>query len=217
MNKNISIIIGSPKNEKSNSEIISNSLGNKLTNKNLSCCKLYAGKTAEDTLMKNLDKSDVIVLILPIYENSVPSTILKFFEAAYENREELSVKERKLFVITNSGFPKPEAGRSAIKTCSLFAQAMSFKWLGGIIAAPGTLMDGNKKLEEEGSYKKLVSALNLIAHDISMDREISSEVFKLMSKSFLMPLIYRIAGRILQNKVIKSLGKDSYFSKPLEI
>ena len=46
------------------------------------------------------------------------------------------------------------------------------------------------------------------------DKEISKEVFKLVSKPFISPLIYRFAGRILQNKTIKNIGKDAFFAKP---
>jgi multimeric flavodoxin WrbA len=218
MNKNILIIIGSPRNQKSNSNIIANSLENKLIDKNLNCSKLYLGESINenDSLIKDLDKSDVIVLISPIYENSVPSIVLKLFETAYENKETLMTKSRKMVVITNSGYPEVEASKSAIKTCSLFAQAMDFVWLCGITVAPGTLMDSSKELEKTGNtYKKLISALNLISEDIFKDREISTEVFKLISKPFMIPFIYRLGGRMMQNKVIKNLGKDNYFSMPL--
>jgi multimeric flavodoxin WrbA len=216
MDKNILIIIGSPRSKRSNSDVISNSLKYKLVNKNLSCSKIYLGKmiNEKNTIIDEVNKSDEIILISPIYENSVPSIGLEFFETIFENKDRLINKNRKLFVITNSGFPEVEAGECAITTCSLFARNMNFKWLGGINVAPGTLIDGG---ELGKTYKKLILALNIIAENISNDKEISKEVFKLVSKPFISPLIYRFAGIILQNKTIKNIGKDAFFAKPLKI
>lgn len=216
MDKNILIVIGSPGSERSNSNVISNNLEENLINSNINCCKLYLGKiiNEKNIIIDNINKSDVLILIAPIYENSIPSIVLEFFETINENKDRLTPKNRKMFAITNSGFPEIQASKSAITTCSLFARDMNFKWLGGIIVAPGTLID------EGGlgkTYKKLISALNIIAEDICADKEISKEVFKLTLKPFISPLIYRFAGRIIQNKTIKNIGKDYFFAKPLEI
>lgn len=216
MDKNILIVIGSPGSERSNSNVISNNLERNLINSNINCSKLYLRKiiNEKNIIIDNIDKSDVIILIAPIYENSVPSIVLEFFETINENKDRLTPKNRKMFAITNSGFPEIQASKSAITTCSLFARDMNFKWLGGIIVAPGTLIDHG---ELGKTYKKLISALNIIAEDICADREISKEVFKLTLKPFISPLIYRFAGRIIQNKTIKNIGKDHFFAKPLEI
>ncbi len=216
MDKNVLIVIGSPRSQRSNSDVISNNLVNKLINKNMNFSKIYLEKIINEngTIIDNINKLDVIILISPIYENSLPSMVLKFFETINENKNRMTTKSRKMFVITNSGFPEIEASKSAITTCSLFARNMNFKWLGGITIAPGTLIDGGKLGK---TYKKLISALNLIAEDLCSDREISKEVFELTSKPFMSPIIYRLGGRIIQNKAIKNIGKDTFFAKPLEI
>lgn len=214
MDKNILIVIGSPRCENSNSNAIGNNLEHELINRNVNNSKLYLGKTInkKDTIIDNIDKSDVIILISPIYENSLPSIVLEFFETINENKNILTAKNRKIFAITNSGFPEIEASKSAIVTCSLFAKDSNLEWLGGIAVAPGTLIDGG---ELGKTYKKLISALSLMAEDICTDKEISEEVFKLTSKPFISPLIYRFGGRIVQNKTIKNIGKDSFYAKPL--
>lgn len=217
MSQNILIIIGSPKNQNSNSNVIANNLESKLTtNKNLNCSKIYLAKALnnENALLENIQVSDVVILVFPIYENSTPSIVLKFFETIYENKEKLMEKNRKMFVITNSGFPEIIANKNSVITCSLFAKDMNFTWLGGITVAPGTLINGQ---ELGKTYKRLNSALSFIAQDISNDKEISNEAFKLTSKPFMSPFIYRFAGRILQNGTIKKIGKNAFFSKPLEI
>ncbi|PJI07616.1 MULTISPECIES: NAD(P)H-dependent oxidoreductase [Clostridium] len=216
MNKNILIVIGSPRCERSSSDIISNNLESKLRDSNMNCSKIYLEKmiNKKTAIIEKVDKSDVIILISPIYENSLPGTVLEFLETINEDKNKLTNKDRKMFVITNSGFPEVEASKSAITTCSLFARDMNFKWLGGIGVTPGTLMENG---ELGKTYKKLDASLNLIAKDIRDDKEISKEAFELVSKTFISPLIYRFGGRILQNKTIKNIGKDCFFAKPFEI
>lgn len=72
MEKNILIIIGSPGAERSNSNAISNNLECKLISRKINCSKLYLGKIINEksTIIDNINKSDVIILISPIYENS---------------------------------------------------------------------------------------------------------------------------------------------------
>jgi multimeric flavodoxin WrbA len=216
MDKNILIVIGSHGDQHSKSNAISNNLVHQLINKNINCSKLYLKKmiNEKNTIVDNIDKSDVIILISPIYENTAPSAVIKFFEIINENKNKLAIKNRKMFVIANSGFPKIEASKSLITTCNLFARAMNFKWLGGIAVAPGTLIDGEVLGK---SYKKLILALNFIAEDIYNDEEISKEVFRLTSKPFISPIIYLLAGRIIQKRPIKNIGRDNYYAKPLRI
>jgi multimeric flavodoxin WrbA len=217
INMNILIVMGSARTKNSNSESIGNNLIKILTQKNLNCSKLYLNKklNEEDRLIEHINNSDVIIFTLPVYENSVPGNVIKFFETIYKNKDDLSLKTRKMFVITNSGFPEVEASKSAISTCRLFAKAMNFVWLGGISVSPGALIDG-KDLEQTGkTYKKLMRTLNLISEAIYNDEKIPEEAFKLMSKSFMNSFIYRFAGRVIQGKVIKSIGKEKFFSKPL--
>lgn len=213
MNKNILVINGSPRVKRSNSDVICNDLMNNFTNKDIECTKMYLEKiiNEKDTILNNMNKSDVIVLIVPIYENSVPSTVIEFFEMIYENKGELDDKNRKMFIITNSGFPEMEENKSTITTCRLFAKEMKFEWLGGIAIAPGTLING-KELGK--TYKKLKCALAILADDIYKGSVISQKVFQLTSKPFISPILYRFVGKIVQKKPIKKIGKANFYAKP---
>lgn len=216
MDKNVLVLIGSPRTKESNSEVISNELINKLSSKDINCTRLYLenlAKGQEGVLEDNINKAEVIILAAPVYENSVPSIVLKAFELLHENKNKITSQNRSMLVIANSGFCDTEGCKNLIAACSLFSKAMSFQWLGGITVVPGTLIEGGKLGK---TYKNLAKALDFIAEDIYMGRKLSEEAFKLTSKPVINPFIYRVAGRIIQNKVIKKLGKDNFYARPLK-
>lgn len=75
-----------------------------------------------------------------------------------------------------------------------------------------------KKLEEAGkTYKNLLAFLSVMADAILKDEEILEKYFRSMEKSFMLPWLYRLGGKMMQKSVIKKIGKDKFFSRPLEI
>ncbi len=203
--------------KKGNSAAIADKIIENFENKQLEVNKvfLYEQISNESEFIKSFNKADKIILSLPIYENSVPAAVLKLFEIALSNKENLSCKDREIMVITNSGFPEVEASKCAIETCSLFADKMGFNWMGGFAVAPGELI-GGKKLDEAGSsMKKLIQLLDIIAEKIHNNETIPQEAFNLMSKPLISPFMYRFFGGFILRKEIKKVGKEKFFSRPL--
>ena len=56
-----------------------------------------------------------------------------------------------------------------------------------------------------------------MADAILKDEEILEKYFRSMEKSFMLPWLYRLGGKMMQKSVIKKIGKDKFFSRPLEI
>ena len=217
MEPNVLVIVGSPKGKKGNSDSIADSMIDSLNNYCISSTKIILRKEIDEpnTIMELLNRCDIVILSFPIYENSIPGLVLELFEIINSNKEKLDKKQRKMLVISNSGFPEPIANASAISHCKLFASKIGFLWMGGLPISPGTLI-GGKRLEEVGNtYKKVLQLLNIIAKKISMDENITESEWSLISKPIISPFIYRIVGRIIQIGVIKKVGKEKYFAKPL--
>ncbi len=218
MNPNVIIINGSPKGTKGNSESIANSLMDKLLSQDLEPTKIILKSQLShfDHLMEVVNQSDILILVLPVYQNSVPGLVLQFFEMLEKNKEKLDYKVRKMAVISNSGFPEPSANMTTIEHCKLFALSMDFEWLIGALVAPGTLIDG-KNLDETGNtYKKVIALLDIIAKKIRTQESFTDSDLQLTSKSFISPFMYRFFGKLLQKKVIKKLGKEKYFAQPFQ-
>ncbi len=214
MYENICILVSSPKNEQSNSNNISKNIEKKLINKHLNYSKLYLSKEINDmeSLMKKISKSDLLLLILPIYENNVPSTVLYAFEELYKRKKHIFQNDKSLFVITSSGYASMDASKYAVNTCQLFADSMNITWLGSISAVPGTLIEG----EDLGKmYNNFSKALDIITDSFSQNIPISQSAFSLASKPVIPSFLYRFAGKLYQSKSIKEIGKSNFFAKPL--
>lgn len=216
MKSKVLVIAASPKRKKGNSESIADYFVTMLNDNDVTNTKVSLHNEIKnpEALIKKIDQSDYIAISFPVYENGVPGLVLEFFEMLYAKKDKLETNKRKMIVFSNSGFPEPGANRCAIAQCRLFAENMQFEWVGGASIAPGTLIDGKKLDDTGGTYKKVIIMLKSIAEKISTNERITDE-WKLTSKPFIPPCIYRIAGRLINKGVIKKIGKSKYYSTPL--
>ncbi len=218
MNRNALIISCSPRAKKGSSNAMAEYLFDQFKLNGTSTDKIILCQEIRDEsrIVEYIDKADVIVLTLPVYENSIPGLVVQLFELVDQFRNKLANIKKQLFVISNSGFAEVSANQSAIEVCRLFAAEMGFDWLGGIAVAPGTLFTEDNLYKSKRIYKKLIKSLDMIAESISNNRKIPEEAFALVSKPFLNLYIYLIAGYILQKKmIVRKIGKASYFARPL--
>ena len=219
MKPNIVIISCSPKAGNSMSDTIAGYLKEKFESNEIAVQKIILRKEAANinAIIESIDRSDTLILTLPIYENSVPGLAVQLFESVWQNRNCLINKKTRVFVITNSGFADISANHSAIETCRLFTEAMGFEWLGGTSVVPGTLLSEYSIQALKHTYKKLTWSLDMIANSISDNRTVPAEAFKLLSRPFINRYVYLVGGYILQKKVMKKLGKSTYYAKPLGV
>lgn len=217
MEKNILVIAGSPSARQSNSESLANYMAGRLTERScaVTLLSLRAAMPSAQELLEQVKNADVLVLSVPLYENSLPGLVVVFFEMLLEQRELLSGKSRDLFVIGNSGFAEPRELDSLLEHCRLFARELGFRWIGGLAVSPGTLIDGKKLEETGGTYKKVMAILDTAAEMISRGEDTGSYVESQPVRPLIAPFMYRLVGRLMQNSTIKKLGKSAYFARPL--
>lgn len=210
MDQNILILIGSPKSEKSTSNFISQNLEKELTAQKLNFSKIYLAKAhnQKEALLKMCASANKVILITPVYENNVPTTVLEFFTLA--SCEPQLFAKKQLFTIALTGFADPAAGSCLLTTCKLFADEMQMKDLGGIVCSPATLIDS---AELSKSYKNLSLSLKLLAENLADNSTISSEVFALNQKPVIPAPIYRLAGCLMLKKTAKEIGKEVFYAK----
>jgi multimeric flavodoxin WrbA len=218
MKNNVLIISASPKGKKGNSESLADFLAKELFKNNVESIKVSLRNEMRkpDTLVERINTSEMIVLSFPVYENAVSGLIQEFFEVMLINKDKIRACQRKMLVISNSGFPEPEASECAISQCKLFSEEMNFIWAGGITVAPGTLIDGKELEKTGGTYKRVIEVLRIAAKKISMDQEITSKELMLTSRPLMPPFVYRTAGRIIQRGAAKKIGKEKYFAMPFK-
>lgn len=215
MDNEVSIIIDNPEIKNNNSKSIVDYISKKLLEKKQNCCNCFLNDepAAIDNLMERINRSDLIIIVLSVYQNSVPSSILKCLEEILNNKRKLQMKERKLFVIANSSFLDVSANKCALICCRLFARDMGFNWLGGISVSASTLLYGKKVDASNVTYKRLIQSLNIITECISKGEEIPEKAFMLAKKSFMLPCIYKFDRIFTVNPVIKKVSKYKYYAR----
>lgn len=217
MENNILVISGSPRARQSNSGALADYMASRLADRGCEVVSvsLRAAMPSPLALLEQVKQADVLVLSVPVYENSVPGLVVAFFELLLDHREELSGKPRELLVISNSGFPEPELQEDLLEHCRLFTRDMGFGWMGGLAVSPGTLIDGKKLEETGGTYKKIMAVLDETAEKISRGEDVNAYLEAYTARPLMSPFIYRLAGRLMQNGTIKKLGKETYYARPL--
>lgn len=216
MNKNVLLIVGSPKGKKGNSEALLDYLQKNIAD-TFTTTKVVLRKemNAPEKLIKLFNTADFIIVSYPIYQNSFPGLVQQFFELIMSNKASLDKKTRRMVAISNSGLTELEANTCSIEQCKLFAQQTELIWGCGIMVAPGALIDG-KDLSQTGKmYAKTRYMLEDIARRINTNDFNNFTGYPSHMKSLFNPVFYRVAGRLLQSKVIKKLGKSVYYQRPL--
>lgn len=176
-----------------------------------------SAKRDEASLIEKVSNTDVLVLAVPVYENSVPGPVMRLFEQLSEILPQLPNRQRQLFVVTASGFCELSANHCTLETCRLFAQQAGFEWLGGVSAVPGPIIEEKALAAEKGMCKKLASALTLAAKSLAQHKPISDEVYRQLSKPLISRRMYNLGAHFLLKRSIKELGKENFYATPLSI
>ena len=160
----ITIINGSPKTVKSNSEILGNYLFPLLKENNIK--KYYSiyfqlnGKTKNE-----IYNSDVLIFIFPLYVDGIPSNLLKLL-VKFE-KENVVRPETKIYCIVNNGFYEGKQNFLALLHMKNWCKKVNAKWGQGIGIGSGELLPYLKKFKlGQGPLKNLEKILNRLSRNI---------------------------------------------------
>jgi multimeric flavodoxin WrbA len=227
MNKlnNALLLVGSPKGKNSVSNNLATYVKGKFEQKGVKTQKVFIVKHMKEEKLKELvnemDDFDLIVLLAPLYVDSLPSIVIKLMEEFYEHKTIKSDKVQKLMAVINSGFPEPHQNDLAVDICKNFAYKSNMEWVGGITIGMGPSLD-NKPLEKTGGLSRnLRKGLDIAINALSENKEVPEEAFIMASKP-LMPLFISksamcwFGGRMWKGMVKdKSVKKNMYY-RPYE-
>jgi hypothetical protein len=227
--KNVLLLTGSPKGEKSNSYSIGKFLVEKLETKGLKSEEVFAPrlvltKEGSEKLLKAVDNADIIVFSTPLYVDSFPALTIKALELIHEHRKAIPSTKAPLWVaIMNSGFPEKEQMDTAIRIIKNFVQESNFKWGGGIRVGWGSAINEEPLDEKNGMTRKLTRGLSIASSDLYEGNPISDEAEKLASAPFLPLFIEKIMVRLIINRYMwdkrakENKVKDKMHDRPYEI
>ena len=160
----ISIINGSPKAIKSNSEILGNYLSSLLKENEIK--KYYSIYARLDDKIKNeIHNSDILIFLFPLHVDGIPSNLLKLLVKFEE--EKVIKSETKIYCIVNNGFYEGKQNRLAILQIKNWCEKVNAKWGQGIGVGAGELLPHLKKYPlGQGSLKNLGKVLDKFSANI---------------------------------------------------
>ena len=160
----ISIINGSPKAGKSNSEILGNYLLSLLKDNGIR--KYYSISVRLDDKIKNeIYNSDVLIFLFPLYVDGIPSNLLKLL-VEFEKEKVVNPATR-VYCIVNNGFYEGKQNRLAILQIKNWCEKVKARWGQGIGVGAGELLPYLKKYPlGQGPLKNLGKVLDKFSANI---------------------------------------------------
>ena len=160
----ISIINGSPKVGKSNSEILGNYILSLLKDNEIK--KYYSISVRLDNKIKNeIHNSDILIFLFPLYVDGIPSNLLKLLVKFEE--EKVVKSETKIYCIVNNGFYESKQNRLAILQIKNWCEKVKARWGQGIGVGAGELLPYLKKYKlGQGPLKNLGNVLDEFSSNI---------------------------------------------------
>ena len=160
----ISIINGSPKAIKSNSEILGNYLSSLLKENEIK--EYYSISFRLNDENKNeIYNSDVLIFLFPLYVDGIPSNLLKLL-VEFE-KEKVIKSGTKIYCIANNGFYEGKQNRLAILQMKNWCEKVKADWGQGIGAGAGELLPYLKKSPlGQGPLKNLGKVLDEFSANI---------------------------------------------------
>ena len=160
----ISIINGSPKAIKSNSEILGNYLSSLLKENEIKeYYSIYA--RLDDKIKNEIHNSDILIFLFPLHVDGIPSNLLKLLVKFEE--EKIIKSETKIYCIVNNGFYESKQNRLAILQIKNWCEKVNARWGQGIGVGAGELLPHLKKYPlGRGPLKNLGKVLDKLSANI---------------------------------------------------
>ena len=160
----ITVINGSPKAVKSNSEILGNYLSSLLKENEIK--KYYSIYARLDDKIKNeIHNSDILIFLFPLHVDGIPSNLLKLLVKFEE--EKVIKSETKIYCIVNNGFYESKQNRLAILQIKNWCEKVKARWGQGIGVGAGELLPYLKKYKlGQGPLKNLGNVLDEFSSNI---------------------------------------------------
>ena len=160
----ISVINGSPKAIKSNSEILGNYLSSLLKENEIK--KYYSISFRLNDENKNeIYNSDVLIFLFPLYVDGIPSNLLKLF-VEFEKEKVVNPATR-VYCIVNNGFYEGKQNRLTILQMKNWCEKVKADWGQGIGVGAGELLPYLKKCKlGQGPLKNLGKVLDKFSTNI---------------------------------------------------
>lgn len=196
------VLLGSPKSGGSNSESLGAYLLARLAERGLQAqmlCVIHALRSPEATqaLLDAADAADLLVLVSPLYVDSLPSGVIRAMELVADRRRTAAHPHPTLFAaIVNCGFPEASQTDTALAICRRFATEAGFEWAGGLGLGMGEAIGGRPLEKAGGMVRHARRALDMAAAALAAGQPVPAEAARLMAKPFVPRWLYMLVGNL---------------------
>ena len=212
MSKKALLLVGSPKNMRSSSNMIGQYILERLAdagwNTEKECIyQVIKDETPMKETFEKIDNSDLIILSFPLYIDSLPSQTIRFMELVIGRGEGVK-KGQRFMAVCQSGFPESHHSDDALRICSIFARDAGYRWVGALAVGGGGAIGGRDLNEGGGMLRNLRSALEITAHAIDQGMDVPSEARELTNKGIAPPWLYNWMVNRRWNNEARKNGVD---------
>jgi hypothetical protein len=209
--KRVTLLVGSPKGlERSGSAILGRVVTGGLEKLRWECnaIHLHAAVRNEDAMSELLlavDQSDLVVLAMPLYVDSLPAPVIHALHNIAAHRSSGNVERvPRFFSIVNCGFVDPWQNAGAQNMLKLFCKQAHLEPVGDVpLGAGGAL---TKKVRQ--AFELVVTALNEGNH-------VPDRVKELTKRRIMPAFLYVLGGNFMWNKQAKANGiRDQLKAQP---
>ncbi len=174
-----------------------------------------------------VDRADLILLVFPLYIDSLPFLMMKSLEVMAEHISAHSQESpKRLFAISNNGAPEAHHNAVALGICRQFAAATGMIWSGGLALGAGALLNGQPieaAQRKRIPVKHVIQALDIASAALADGQIVPPEAAKLMAKTPIpfMPfrlwrwLYIKLANRIVRQwAAANQVSEEERFAQP---
>jgi multimeric flavodoxin WrbA len=220
MIKRALLLIGSPKTNGGTSMVMAEYLASRLREINVEVEIKHIHQAIDDgreeELFEAIDRTESAVLLSPLYVDSLPSGVIRFFELFQERKGQNGGKGKPFYAIINSGFPESLQSTVALEICVLFARDTGFAWNGGGALGAGPLLEGRTLEGSGGRAKNLRAGLALLAVSMSLGGGLSKQARNLIGRPLVPKFLYVYFSNRLWRKTAEGEGAgDKLYDRPL--
>jgi hypothetical protein len=217
--KNALLLVGSPRRDKSNSFSLGSFLMKKLSENGVEITTmmvkdmLRSEERIED-MLKEIDKTELIVLAFPLYVDSLPAMDIKLLQIISEHRSG-STDMKGFISIVNCGFPEAYHNGTAISICRNFASRANLEWRGGLSLGGGMAIASRPLDEAGGVARNMVKSLEMAAQSLAMGEPIPKESEERMALPIAPKWIFiRMGNRMWRKQARENGVENDLYARP---
>jgi hypothetical protein len=155
----------------------------------------------QQELLLSAERADLLLLVFPLYVDSLPYLVTKALELIGSQRQSLEArKPQQLVAMVNNGFPEAHQNALALAICHAFAVQSGITWAGGLAMAAGEALSGGESLTARRPsclpVTHVTAALNIAAAALNKGLPVPKEAERSMARNPI-PLLPFVAWRWL--------------------